>query len=118
MADGQNQPGSFPQDPDPWRPPEAEVRPWILSTGPDGNGIPCCPECGREMQPGYLTTGSWLYWREWTDRSMLVKFSDRLPNTPPTFVGTNRLPGFRCKDCEVVVFRYGGHRKEWTDGDA
>jgi|GEM_PF-3150225 len=95
----------------PWQSPGAEPRPW--KSGP-GDSI-CCPECGAGMRPGYLTTGAWLYWRKWTDRSLLVKFSDRLPNTLPSFVGTNRLPGYRCEECELVVFRYGNHRSEWSD---
>ncbi len=73
-----------------------------------------CPECSGVMEPGYLTTGAWLYWRRWDDRSLLVRFSDRLMKTLPSFVGTNRLPGFRCSQCEVVVFRYGNHRHRWT----
>lgn len=102
-----------PADDDPWRPPRSGPGDWkVHLEGPD-----CkldCPECGQAMEPGYLTTGAWLYWREWQDKSLLVRFSDRLPNTLPTFVGINRLPGFRCPACEMIVFRYGSHRQEWN----
>lgn len=112
VADDQATAGA---DRNPWQPPEADfhARPAAVS-----RPVPLvCPECGAGMRPGYLTTGSWLYWRRWNDRSLLVRFSDRVRGTLPSFVGTNRLPGYRCEQCEVIVFRYGDHRHEWHDAE-
>lgn len=105
---------------------DPEINPWRApATGPEEWRAPhsaadhslTCPECSGRMEPGCLTTGAWLYWRDWNDRSMLVRFADRLPNTLPSFVGINRLSGFQCERCEVVVFRYGSHRLDWKNSD-
>jgi len=70
-----------------------------------------CPECGQAMERGYITTGAAVYWRNWEDRRWLLFSADKLPGTGPAFVGTNKLGGFRCPQCELVLFQYGRHRQ-------
>lgn len=73
--------------------------------------VPACPECGQAMERGYITTGAAVYWRNWQDRRWLVFWAKKLPGTGPAFIGTNKLGGFRCPECELVLFRYGRHRQ-------
>jgi len=70
-----------------------------------------CPECGEPMETGYVTTAARLSWRNWTDRTWAIFGFKKLPGTGPAFVGSNKLSGFRCRRCELVVFRYGVHKK-------
>jgi hypothetical protein len=75
-----------------------------------------CPECGEPMEAGYVTTGARMYWRNWSDRSWLVWPSDGIAGTRASFVGSNKLTGFRCASCELVVFRYGTHKDVYAPG--
>ncbi len=61
------------------------------------------------METGYITPSGPLFWRNWTQGIFLV-FSGKLPGTYPAFVGFNKLSGFRCHGCELVVMRYGNHK--------
>jgi len=69
-----------------------------------------CPECGQPMEPGYFL-GKGVYWRKWGEKPYTSwGLPVSLPGTAAAFVGTNKIGGFRCADCELIVFRYGKHK--------
>lgn len=99
-------------EPNPYQPPNSIVEPEPQEISPLA-----CPECGRPMEPGYVTVGARLYWRKWHDRSWLVSSAEGIPSTHPAFVGTNKLSGFRCALCELIIFRYGMHKGQHAPRD-
>lgn len=79
-----------------------------------------CPECGDLMEPGYVSTAGSLYWQNWLNPAWWHWVGlglQRLAGTRPAFVGFNRLTGFRCRGCELIVFRYGAHKKAYAPQD-
>ena len=77
---------------------------------PDASNLDC-PKCGRPMENGYLATSGRIYWRTWRNQSWVLFGSEALPGTGPGVVGINRIGGFRCEYCELVVFGYGEHKR-------
>jgi len=73
-----------------------------------------CPECGKPMEPGYLTSGARMYWRSWSDRSLLVPWASHIPGTRAAFTGCVKLSGLRCQFCELVIFRFGAHQGDYA----
>ncbi|OPX62793.1 MAG: hypothetical protein A4E29_00455 [Methanomassiliicoccales archaeon PtaB.Bin134] len=64
-----------------------------------------CPDCGKEMEPGFIwTNGPYLYW---TERIRLYIDGDRL-NGGSWLTGA-RLPGFRCPECKLLMARYSSN---------
>ena len=60
-----------------------------------------CPECGKEMEPGFIWTNCpYLYWAE------EIKFyldADRLNGG--SWTRGARLAAFRCPDCRLLMAR-------------
>jgi hypothetical protein len=65
-----------------------------------------CPRCGKPMEVGFLYLDhhrtSWL--RERPEHVWQGDFSDHLG--PKTTAGLVNYPGFRCRDCQVILFVY------------
>ena len=88
--------------------------PAVKAQGDDNDVRPlACPECGEQMQHGYLMTSNELYWRSWNDKSWLVWKKEFLAGTRPAFVGSNKLSGYRCASCELIVFRHGMQKNSY-----
>jgi len=66
-----------------------------------------CPMCHARMTEGFIPTGGGMHWLRRRDASG-VEFAESLPGTFAWFRRT-RLPAWRCKKCELVLFRYGRH---------
>ncbi len=64
-----------------------------------------CPSCQAVMQTGFLPTSQGMHFIRGDGRSA-SHFAEGLPGTH-AIMRTNKLLAWRCKACEVVVFRYG-----------
>jgi len=67
-----------------------------------------CPECGLQMEEGYVPLISGVNWRGKAEPIGLLTVFFGLPET----VWWNpfkrpKLPGFRCARCKVILFKYG-----------
>jgi predicted RNA-binding Zn-ribbon protein involved in translation (DUF1610 family) len=64
-----------------------------------------CPECGREMQPGFIRTNRpYLYWSEKVDFHM---DGDRLEGD--SWTKGAHLSAFRCPECKLLMAKYGSY---------
>ena len=64
-----------------------------------------CPTCKAMMQHGYLPISDGLVFVR-GDGKAANAFAEDLPGTHAV-MRSNRLPAWRCKACEMVVFQYG-----------
>lgn len=79
-----------------------------LTTGLDlPPGEPRCPHCGAEMTEGYLPTSAGIPWRDRDDPIGMPTIASGLPGTA-SFLKRPRLHAYRCPDCRIVTFKYGG----------
>jgi hypothetical protein len=68
-----------------------------------------CPECGGEMEKGFLVTNRPLRWD--TRPHMHIARGELL--TP--VLDMVNLEAYRCTKCRLVVFRYEEHVGLWTE---
>lgn len=64
-----------------------------------------CPHCHALMQMGFLPTSAGMHFIR-GDGKAASQFAESLPGTH-SIMRTNRLLAWRCKACEVVLFKYG-----------
>lgn len=64
-----------------------------------------CPQCQAMMQAGFLPVSQGMHFIKGDGRSA-HHFAEDIPGTH-AIMRTNRLMAWRCKGCELVVFRYG-----------
>ncbi|HML96790.1 MAG TPA: PF20097 family protein [Thermodesulfobacteriota bacterium] len=89
------------RDPDPGNPVK-------LTTGFDlPPGEPRCPRCGGEMTEGYIPSSAGIPWRDRNDPVGMPTIASGLPGTK-SILKRPRLHAYRCPDCNIVTFKYGG----------
>ena len=71
-----------------------------------------CPECGKQMEPGYFPSSGGIHWKQPDEQSVSFLLSKCLPGTLG-FWKVAKMGGFRCPDCELVVFRFGKHKLQF-----
>lgn len=64
-----------------------------------------CPHCHGLMQTGFLSVSRGMHFIR-GDGKAASKFAEDLPGTH-AIMRSNRLLAWRCKSCEVVLFKYG-----------
>ena len=64
-----------------------------------------CPYCHSQMQTGFLPTSTGMHFIR-GDGKAASQFAEDLPGTH-AIMRSNRLLAWRCKACEVVLFKYG-----------
>ena len=64
-----------------------------------------CPHCKSLMQTGFLPVSKGMHFIR-GDGKAASHFAEDLPGTHAV-MRSNRLLAWRCKACEVVVFKYG-----------
>ncbi|MEO0474836.1 MAG: PF20097 family protein [Planctomycetota bacterium] len=64
-----------------------------------------CPICQSVMQTGFLPTSTGMHFIR-GDGKAASQFAEDLPGTH-AIMRSNRLLAWRCKSCEVVIFKYG-----------
>jgi len=64
-----------------------------------------CPHCQMTMQAGFIPVSQGMHFVK-GDGKAAHHFAESLPGTH-AIMRTNRLLAWRCKGCELVVFRYG-----------
>ncbi|MGB0768969.1 MAG: PF20097 family protein [Phycisphaeraceae bacterium] len=64
-----------------------------------------CPHCHALMQTGFLPTSRGMHFIR-GDGKAASHFAEDLPGTH-AIMRPNRLLAWRCKMCEVVLFKYG-----------
>lgn len=64
-----------------------------------------CPKCRALMQTGFLPTSTGMHFIR-GDGKAASQFAEDLPGTH-SIMRANRLLAWRCKNCEVVLFKYG-----------
>jgi len=60
-----------------------------------------CPECGGEMEKGFLISPRTLWWN--TQKQEVFLGGEQLLRS--NWKGNN-LEGYRCKKCQLIVFKY------------
>jgi hypothetical protein len=71
-----------------------------------------CPECDGELEEGYLQAPSWgICWTSDPDVKWASVFSSKMEKLQKDSWGfpkltKDKLPGNRCRNCKLVVFRY------------
>lgn len=66
-----------------------------------------CPECSSYMEEGVLPVSHGMHWLKRKDDDH-ADFAEDVPGTH-SVMRANRLDAWRCKRCELILFRYG-HR--------
>ncbi len=82
-------------------------------SGADKSRKMACPECGKPMENGYFpSTG--IFWKLPGAMPISITSKEALPGTVPRSFrwGTNKVGGFRCRDCELVLFWYGSCKRQ------
>jgi hypothetical protein len=69
-----------------------------------------CPECGGEMEDGYIPLLRGIHWREKGEPIGLAPAWGGLPETGVVW-SRKKLQAFRCRNCELVCFQYGSQAK-------
>jgi hypothetical protein len=64
-----------------------------------------CPHCHSLMQTGFLPVSQGMHFIR-GDGKAASHFAESLPGTH-SVLRTNRLLAWRCKGCEIVLFKYG-----------
>ena len=64
-----------------------------------------CPHCHATMQTGFLPVSKGMHFIR-GDGKAASQFAEDLPGTHAV-MRSNRLLAWRCKRCEVVLFKYG-----------
>ena len=64
-----------------------------------------CPHCHALMQAGFLPVSKGMHFVR-GDGNAATHFAEDLPGTHAV-MRSNRLLAWRCKKCEVVLFKYG-----------
>ena len=72
-----------------------------------------CPHCKALMQTGFLPTSTGMHFIR-GDGKAASHFAEDLPGTH-SIMRSNRLLAWRCKKCEVVVFKYGRNNAKTVD---
>jgi len=67
-----------------------------------------CPECGEEMEEGYVTGAYGFFWAK--KKKFFYTLGDE--DTERLFVRLwdwyqARLVGYKCSKCEMIIFYYG-----------
>lgn len=67
-----------------------------------------CPECNALMEEGLLPVSDGLHWLRGrpTGGSGVVGMAEDVPGTHAV-MRPNRMEGWRCKKCHLILFRYG-----------
>ena len=74
-----------------------------------GENEPKCPKCYKIMIEGYMPTVGGVSWRDRNEPIGIPTIFNGLPGT--TFwIKRPLLHAFRCKDCKVIIFKYGKFR--------
>ena len=73
-----------------------------------------CPECQREMLPGYMPVDQGLYWFKKGVAPKVDVTAEYLPGTS-TILRYARIEAHHCLDCSLVTFRYGRPLREDED---
>ncbi|MBX2851462.1 MAG: hypothetical protein KTR15_06940 [Phycisphaeraceae bacterium] len=72
-----------------------------------------CPHCKALMQAGFLPTSTGMHFIR-GDGKAASQFAEDLPGTH-SIMRSNRLLAWRCKRCEIVVFKYGRNNAKTVD---
>lgn len=64
-----------------------------------------CPHCQATMQTGFIPVSQGMHFIR-GDGKAAHHFAENLPGTH-AIMRTNKLLAWRCKACEVVLFKYG-----------
>jgi len=104
---------NFRMNNNPYQAPRADVADEAGNSAHSVTASPKCPICDRVMEAGFIASSSSLYWRQWTNQKWLLRGNESLSKTSSVF-GINKLSGYRCVDCEIVLFAYGKSRKRFS----
>lgn len=80
---------------------------------PDTHDPMRCPHCKTLMQTGFLPTSRGMHFIR-GDGKAASQFAEDLPGTH-SIIRTNRLLAWRCKKCEVVLFKYGRNNAKMVE---
>ncbi|WP_050636013.1 PF20097 family protein [Candidatus Stoquefichus sp. SB1] len=65
-----------------------------------------CPQCGKEMQPGFLQTGNIIAFNKTRHKiSLNSKHEEDVMIAKNTLMGSD-FHAFICKECGLIVFDY------------
>ena len=65
-----------------------------------------CPECNALFEEGLLPVAHGMHWVRGRKPGGVGAFAEDVPGTHAV-MRPNRLEGWRCKKCHLILFRYG-----------
>lgn len=66
-----------------------------------------CPDCGKQMSPGFLALGGRANWVEHEGAFDSRAFKgDNIVGMAERLAGTAHLRGWRCEDCLLLLLEY------------
>ena len=65
-----------------------------------------CPECHALMEEGLLPVSEGMHWVRGRSPSGSGAMAEDVPGTHAV-MRPNRMEGYRCKKCHLILFRYG-----------
>ena len=71
-----------------------------------------CPQCRSRMEPGFQSSGGGLHW--FRQRESPTTFAEGIPGTN-AILRPVRLPAWRCRRCELILYRYGRNLEKQLD---
>jgi predicted RNA-binding Zn-ribbon protein involved in translation (DUF1610 family) len=82
---------------------DREAEPVAAATTTPVNETRKCPDCGEEMEQGYIGPPSYVRW--WKDRRIVYTTFGLLSGERLGKGIWGNLRGYRCRKCGVVVFK-------------
>jgi DNA-directed RNA polymerase subunit RPC12/RpoP len=65
--------------------------------------IEVCPLCGSKMEKGFYIVNKQTWW----DEKKHTLYCGKCEEISPFRMTLTNFPGYRCRKCELVIFRYG-----------
>ena len=72
-----------------------------------------CPQCGKEMRPGFLQGGRTLVFNQKQYRVSIAPRKEGDVEIVWNLAADADFHGFICTDCGLVVFDYEHHMDRW-----
>jgi len=70
-----------------------------------------CPDCHNHLEEGYVSVKDGLNWLRSANTPTGVQFAEGIPGTS-AIMRSNRLVGWRCRKCELIIFAHGRRHEE------
>jgi Zn-finger nucleic acid-binding protein len=66
-----------------------------------------CPECGGEMEKGFVNTSSWVFWDTKEHKRGIFGRPGGEVIIPLSLFTVRNVEADRCPKCRLILFKYG-----------